>query len=302
MSNLRYYKLFGLNVEANINLNIMECKPCKADVIIEVEAWEAACVDDDLGEFHIHGINDIGVDIHNLARFRIQDGKSMLITPHKSTYWENELVTYIVGVAFATLLLQRDIFSIHGSAVCANDLAFIILGEAGAGKSSLARQSIRSGYKLLSDDLSAISTKNQLYVIPSFPTQKMWKDTMDVYEYLPDPKKQIFPNAEKFYVDIQEDFEETSKRLGAIIWLEASDVDQVTLTRLNKTKALEVLLTHAYIEEMVERLALKAQQLNLLSYVLSHADVYHLERPREGFTSKEQLHLIEQELFFHKKM
>jgi hypothetical protein len=292
-----YYKLFDLCVESNIHLSITQIQPCQPDVIIEVDEWKPARVDDDSVEFEIDGLNNIIVDIHDMAKFTIKNGNYMNIVPHSEDYWENEIVTYIVGVAFATLLLQRDVFSIHGSAICANNQAFIIVGEAGAGKSSIAREFIQSGYKLLSDDLSAISTKNQLYVIPSFPTQKMWKNTMDAYESSPDPSKKIFHDVDKFYVDAQDHFEESSKQLGGIIWLEESEVEEVTLTKLEKNQALEVLLIHAFIEDMVEKLGLKTQQFILLSHVLSHVDVYHLERPNNQFTVKEQVRIIKEKLF-----
>ncbi len=297
MMSKEYYRLFDLCVESNIHLNIAQIQPCQPDVIIEVGEWKPACVDDDSVEFEIDGLNNIIVDIHDMAKFTIKNGNYMNIVPHNEDYWKNEIVTYIVGVAFATLLLQRNVFSIHGSAICANNHAFIIVGEAGAGKSSIAREFIQSGYKLLSDDLSAISIKNQLDVIPSFPTQKMWKNTMDAYESSPDPSKKIFHDVDKFYVDAQDHFEEASKQLGGIIWLEESEVEQVALTKLEKNQALEVLLIHAFIEDMVEKLGLKAQQFILLSHVLSHVDVYHLERPINQFTVKEQVRIIKEKLF-----
>ena len=302
MNPSEYYILFDLKVQSNIPLNIPKTDVCVPDVIINVSGWNPPVSDEDSVEFSINGLNDITVDMYDMAKFTIQDGNSIHVIPHKKDYWNNELVTYIVGVAFATLLLQRNIFSIHGSAVCINDLAFVIVGEGGAGKSSLAREFIQSGYKLLSDDLSAISTDNQLYVIPSFPVQKMWEDTMEVFKASPDQNRKIFQNANKFYVDIQDSFESISKQLGAIIWLEETETEKVCINKISKGQALEVLLKHAYIEDMVEQLGLKGQQFILLSYILNFVDVYYLERPKDAFTVKEQVRVINENLVNYKTM
>ena len=65
--------------------------------------------------------------------------------------------TYLLSQIISVALLGKNIESLHGSAVAYQDKAFVLLGDCGAGKSTLTAALLRAGARLLTDDLVVIS-------------------------------------------------------------------------------------------------------------------------------------------------
>ena len=65
--------------------------------------------------------------------------------------------TVVVGFVLGYLLHLRGILCLHGSVLERDGSAFAVLGEGGAGKSTVAASLVKRGAALLSDDLLAIS-------------------------------------------------------------------------------------------------------------------------------------------------
>ena len=53
--------------------------------------------------------------------------------------------------------MQRKVLPLHGSAIAINGKAYAIIGDSGAGKSTLALAFLNRGYRLLTDDVIAVS-------------------------------------------------------------------------------------------------------------------------------------------------
>jgi hypothetical protein len=72
----------------------------------------------------------------------------------------------------ARLLLAQDRFLLHGAAVRRDERALLVVGESGAGKSSLAYAAHLAGWQVLGDDMVAVEAAGGLHVrgIPRVPT------------------------------------------------------------------------------------------------------------------------------------
>ena len=71
----------------------------------------------------------------------------------------------------------RALFAMHGGAFVMNDLAWILIGESGAGKSTSALALVRSGARILADDMALVDTSARL-VLPGAPTLRLWLDEL----------------------------------------------------------------------------------------------------------------------------
>lgn len=69
--------------------------------------------------------------------------------------------TLVVGFVLGYLLYLRGVLCLHGSVLERGGQAFAVLGEGGAGKSTVAAALVRRGAVLLSDDLVVISRMAQ---------------------------------------------------------------------------------------------------------------------------------------------
>ena len=82
------------------------------------------------------------------------------------------------------LLIQRGMLVLHGNALERDGQAIVCLGHSGAGKSTLAYALMQQGWRLLADDLVAITPDGQ--VLPGIPRIKLWHDAAKAFGL--DPK------------------------------------------------------------------------------------------------------------------
>lgn len=89
------------------------------------------------------------------ATFDMHDGQRIDVLPGAG--WTGGLPHAFYGTVVAHLLAWRGLIPMHGCAVAVDGRAALIVGDAGAGKSSLTAGLIAAGAALVSDDLSALA-------------------------------------------------------------------------------------------------------------------------------------------------
>lgn len=89
------------------------------------------------------------------ATFDMRDGERIDVLSGPA--WSGALPHAFYGTVVAQLLAWRGLVPMHGCAVAIDGRAILILGDAGAGKSSLTAGLVAQGAVLLSDDLSALA-------------------------------------------------------------------------------------------------------------------------------------------------
>jgi hypothetical protein len=94
---------------------------------------------------------------------------------------------WLFGPALILALARRGIYCLHASAFIEHGVATVILGESGAGKSSLARAIVgKPGARRLCDDITPVQMENgQLYVLPRFPQLKLKAADLELPESVP---------------------------------------------------------------------------------------------------------------------
>ncbi len=112
---------------------------------------------------------------HRQALFDMVDGRRIDVLPGPA--WSGSLPHAFYGTVAAHLLAWRGLIPMHGCTVAIDGRAVLILGEAGAGKSSLTAGLIAAGATLVSDDLSALAfdpaTGAQPTVLPGRTTIRL---------------------------------------------------------------------------------------------------------------------------------
>ncbi len=89
------------------------------------------------------------------ATFDMRDGERIDVL--RGPGWGGTLPHAFYGTVVAQLLAWRGLVPMHGCAVAIDGRAVLILGDAGAGKSSLTAGLVAQGAVLVSDDLSALA-------------------------------------------------------------------------------------------------------------------------------------------------
>jgi hypothetical protein len=136
------------------------------------------------------------LDVPGVARYRVEEGKRIFIEPLANASPENVRL-FLLGSTMGALLYQRGLFPLHGSAVETPWGGMIFVGAQGSGKSTLAAEFRRFGYRLLSDDVSAIeNTPQGLRILPALAQLRL---CASAYERLGESPEAFF-DVDKFAV------------------------------------------------------------------------------------------------------
>lgn len=230
--------------------------------------------------------------VEGTAIFLIENGNSIIISPLHSQK-EDEIRLYILGTCMGSLLLQNNIYALHGSVVAIDGKAYGIVGYCGAGKSTLARALVKRGYKLLSDDIIPVSFQTQgPCVIPSYPYQKLWEESivqfnMDINRFNP-----IVHREKKYSVPITSKFESNILPLDGIFILNKKQQENVSVEKVKSLSGLQELFTHTYRNFLIHRLEIMSWHFNSSVKILENVKLYNLTRPVNRFTAFELSDLI----------
>ena len=94
-------------------------------------------------------------DHADVGRVTIRGGSEIAVAPNERAS-DDSIALFIAGPALAVALHQRGDLVLHASAVAIGGRAIALLGEKGAGKSTLSATLLARGHSLLSDDIVAV--------------------------------------------------------------------------------------------------------------------------------------------------
>lgn len=289
---LKYaYNAFGLNIISDISFT--ELLPnvnhdIKADIEIQIDEIRHLWSDDlvDSNGFIVSG-NFVMFQVSKIGMFSIQNGNKIIISPVNNANLD-EIKLYILGTCIGALLIQRKVLPLHGSAVVIDEKVYAFVGESGVGKSTLAKAFIDKGYDLVTDDVIAVSLlsgNNIPVVIPSYPQQKLWQESLNEFgmstgDYLP-----LFERETKYAVPVQKRFMNNPLPLGGVFELVKSESKRATLG-MDKLERVHTLFLHTYRHFLVQKLGLMEWHFDITTKLASKVDLFRLIRSsNDGFTA-----------------
>ncbi len=148
---------YGLNWSSAFPLDQFEAATADAAPDVTVHASAGLALRSPIAQVRAGAVYADGTRFpwHRQATFDMHDGVRIDVLPGSA--WSGRLPHAFYGTAVAQLLAWRGLIPMHGCAVAVDGRALLILGAAGAGKSSLTAGMIAAGAQLVSDDLSAIA-------------------------------------------------------------------------------------------------------------------------------------------------
>lgn len=94
------------------------------------------------------------LSVPGVARFLVREGREVVV---ERAGPEERIRPFLFGSLFGVLLRQRGVLPLHASAIAVPRGAVIFAGPPGLGKSTLAAEFWRRGYRILADDVCAIT-------------------------------------------------------------------------------------------------------------------------------------------------
>ena len=172
------YSLFGLHIRSELRLPELPAADLTSEPQVQIrfgrvpEAAEA-------------GLRTIGrgaqLSIEAIARYAITDGSQIMIDREPDVPDANVRL-YLLGSAMGILLHQRGLLPLHANAVEIEGKAYAFTGASGAGKSTLATWFHDHAYRIIADDVCAISfdSNQQPFVEPGLPRLRLWREALEV--------------------------------------------------------------------------------------------------------------------------
>ena len=153
-----------------------------APVVIEAEqssAWPGLAAGEHDTPFVQMARADLRLTVEGIGRFRVSDGRHIGWERQHGEVSDQDLRTFLLGSAVGALLIQRGMLVLHGNALEKHGRAIVCLGHSGDGKSTLAYALMQRGWRLLADDLVAITPDG--LVLPGIPRIKLWHDAAKAF-------------------------------------------------------------------------------------------------------------------------
>ena len=183
-----------------------------------------------------------------VATILVRQGRQIIIDPCEGVA-DEVLRAAMLGAGFGTLLHQRWVLVMHGSAVMIEGSVVVFVGPREVGKSTIALALYRRGHQLVADDVTGITINGgTAALLSAYPQINCWPDALASLSYEPGELEQVQPAFEKRAFHVTGHFPTGSHPLRRVYVLtQGSDPGVEWLTR---REGLIHLLRHSYCAKM----------------------------------------------------
>jgi energy-coupling factor transporter ATP-binding protein EcfA2 len=216
--------------------------------------------------------------------FSYSDGTEFVVDPFGtsvSATWPSEATlddtaTYLLGPVMGFVLLLRGIHCLHGSAVTVGERAIALVGPAGSGKSTTAAAFAGLGYRVLSEDVTALVPNMKGFdVLPGYPCIRLWPESVGALFGTPDALPLLTPNWDKRFLELDsEQFQAKPLPLAAIYVIGERSEDPASpwVGPMAAAEAMIFLTGNSYVPYLKSKAA-RAGEFELLGRVVSNIPV-----------------------------
>jgi energy-coupling factor transporter ATP-binding protein EcfA2 len=280
------YFAFGLSIESEIYFPELftGINNINTDVQIKIGA-----IDSFVQLSPISLANELVIDqnyfylnVAGIGKYYATAGNLIIIEPYATADLES-LRLYCLSNVFAAILFQRQVFPLHAAALKIENKLVLICGDSGAGKSSLQAS------------LPYLSSSGEVFMHPSYPIMKFWRDTLSYFPFLGEPDVQLRPNYEKFGFFFHDEFQEKALRPSLVFFLEKSSViSELHLREIKGVELFQKLDSNVYRGEFLGQLDLRMSHFELFSRLANQLQGYVIERPTSINTINELSNKVEE--------
>lgn len=202
----------------------------------------------------------------------------------------------LLGVCMGILLHQRNLLTLHASAISIEGEAVVFLGEKGAGKSTVTAALVERGHGLLSDDVTALSfdERDTPTVLAGIEAVKLWPDSLEAVGRDPAAVPALHEKVEKRVLRPSNVVDRRARPLRCIYVLKHGE--QVGSTSLPTHDAFSELVRHTYAARFLGDAAASPAHFNQCASVLQNVPVRKLVRPDDLGRLDELVDFIEAEV------
>ncbi|MBI9014126.1 MAG: hypothetical protein JEZ08_17960 [Clostridiales bacterium] len=290
-----YYFIHGLHIESEIKIDAVECEFKKADVFIEIGKVPLEIEDCIIDNPYIKASKTKCIEyVKNIANYYSEDGNRIIIEPALGAD-ETWVSLFLEGRGLTAILNQRNLLTLHGSGVMIENKGVLILGDSGAGKSSLATGLLNCGYNLITDDLIGLYEMNgRLLTHMGIPVQRLGKELIIKFEIENKVTGAVeYPGVrrEKFYVNRHTKIRKEPIEIHSIFYIKKHK-KEIEFIQLKGIEKIDVLLKNLYREDFMTMFNSHEMNFKKIVDLASNTTMFTLKREDGKDTIDEQIKLI----------
>lgn len=221
---------------------------------------------------------DFLLTMPGIARYRVQRGELITIDAAAAAD-PDALALFLLGTPITVLLMQRRLLPLHAAAIATAQGAVLILGHASAGKSLLTAGLLARGYRLLADDVCAISG-NPPQAMPQAPHLKLWQRGLKLAALSEASTQRVRPGLEKYYVHLPTHYCPDPQPLLAIYGIVPPHYEAIRVTQLRGLEKVMLLKRHTARQRILEQANLETWQMLEITRMAQQIPIARIQRPR----------------------
>ena len=230
------------------------------------------------------------------ARFLVQNGNEIVADKKDVQVLDEKVKPYIISHGLAFILYMKNIVTLHGSTVGNEEGAVTIIGNSGAGKSTISTGLRKRGYQLIADDVSAIKLENGVpYVQIAVPQQKFCRDTALKEGYKLEEIECINEVRDKYRVKLTDDemCSEPGKLRGIFELIPDTKGNDLRVEKADGLELLKLMSANMFSQYLFSNSSgLSADMFHTTLQIAKKVPVYRIYRP----VSKDTVELILDEI------
>ncbi len=241
--------------------------------------------------------NQFLLNVEHIARYLVCNGNEIVIdrAPEAS---DVDVRVFLLGSVIGALLHQRGVLPLHASAIETPQGAVAFAGPVGHGKSTLAAAFHRRGYRVLADDISAISLDQAgtPVVTPAYAQLNLWADALDKLQIEKNNLRRTRILTEKYGQPVAEGFSTQPVPLCAVYELQPTNAAQPSLEQVSGREKLLLLRNNTFRRSVLAGMN-KAGWCEQIAFpVAQRIRTSRISRPHEPYLLDELANLVESDL------
>jgi hypothetical protein len=301
---MQCYNAYGLTIASSVEIPEMpeagDCDPQEADIVIRLGTVPDE-LDDSLAQAKVYqaSASELLLEIEDVGRYLVSHGREVTIEP-APTATSHDVRVFLLGTCFGALLHQRGALVLHASGVGTARGAVLFAGASGAGKSTLLAELMRRGYKMMVDDVTAITRDPQnggeLVVMPSYARTRLWADAAAHLDVDTTNFRRTRTHMDKYERHVPDQFWDQPASLRKIYCLAMSKIEQLDLSPLPAMAVPAVILNHTYRKMFLDPFGMREHHFDLSSDIARSVPVSWAIRPLGSFRVSELADMIIEDL------
>lgn len=276
------YEAFGLTVRSEISLPELPRAETDGSGVADFTVTERTLTRPSAAApeavFHAAGKRDYYL-LYDAATVRVRDGHRIAVDPARGAPHE-VLRHVVVGPALNHLLHQRGYFVLHASTVAIDGAAVAFVGESGQGKTTTALACLTHGYRVLSDDVAAITLGDDGPVVQSgYPAVKLSREAVETFDPPVEPPDRTCDGRERHFHRLRHDQPTSPVPLAGVYLLE--DGPETAFESLSAGEQVMSLVDNTYAIGALGADSQARTNVRVCGEIAEATTVKRLQRPRE---------------------